>query len=800
MTTPQLDLEQVKYFIKILTGSEVTPVTWQVYYDPKGALKRPDLAAHFVATLDQALPTLTRSQSQMCGVYIGINETDGKGRKIENIKSYRAVFADFDGMAQPQWPIMPHLVQERDATHGHAIWLCDDITDVKEFRSLQYRIHLNKGTDYQVTDPSRVLRAPGTTHYKDPSNPARYRITGDGQQVLGTQHRYKKAEIEAAFPLTADQEVVLDRWVNSRDSIGTGSGFEDTQVSRDRLIKFLQIMAEPAIQGSGTYTVIRSCSMGYDLGLPLEVTQELAWQHYNPRCMPPWGEHEKEHFYQTVGNAYQFAKNEPGCRTAKASFASLPPVPAPPAPKTEVELVRNGDRLDNQAARIMTPMLTAKSSHYELAQALDGVLYDGTNVIRCEKIWYEFNGKSWKLKSDNVMKAEVQRFYSRFKPSDTLTAGIYKVLSDLVNVSSIENGTWLNTGNFDEGIVCFRNGLVDLSKPNPVVMDHTPNFFTFNELQYDYEPNANCPNWIKFLRNIWDYDLKLIEQLQEFMGYCLISNVDLQKFALFVGKSRAGKGTISGVLRTLVGDANTASPALASLIKDSSLHKLSTASVGFIPDAHSVTPSKRDEVLSMFKALTGGDPVDYHVMYKGTHTSKFRIKFILSTNGMPEFVDPSGALANRMLVFPFLKSFAGNEDVTLSDSLMKECAGIAQWALKGLTRLNANGRFTEAESGLREKECIREDMSPLSRFIDDICVTDENAFTAGDDLYRIYTLWAKQHNVLHPLSQTKIIRELNSSSLNIVQDRARVISGGNPVRGFKGLKLVKFAPVEKAVN
>lgn len=792
---PQLDLNQVRYFLRLLTGSENTPVTWQVFYDPKGAEQRKDLAAHFVATLEQALPTITRSQANMCGVYVGINKTDGKGRKIENVTEYRAVFADFDGMEQPQWAIMPHIVQERDSTHGHAIWLVSDIKTADEFRALQYRIHLCKGTDFQVTDPCRVLRAAGTIHYKDPQNPQQYKITGDGVQVLGANHRYTMAEIEAAFPLTDEQTEKLNTWLLGSNSITTGSGFKDTQVSRDRLIKFLSVMAEPAVQGNGTYTVIRSCSMGFDLGLPLEVTQDIAWEHYNPRCVPPWGEHEKRHFYQTVENAYRFANNEPGCRTAVASFSSLPPVPLPPPPKTEHELVRVGDRLDSKAARIMTPMMTAKSSHYELAQVFDGVINDGTGLIRCRKIWYAFNGKSWAIKDDDVVKSTIQRFYSKFKPADALVSGIYKSLSDLCNVESVENGTWLSTGKREKDVVCFANGLVDLSKPVPELIAHTPSYFTFNELNYDYDVNATCPNWIKFLRNIWDFDTQLIEQLQEFMGYCLVADTSIHKFGLLVGKPRGGKGTITRVLLNLVGEVNTTAPSLSNLIKDSTLNKMSTASVGLIPDAHSVTPSKRDEVLAMLKAITGGDPVDYHVMYKGTQTSIFKIKLMLSTNGMPEFVDPSGALANRMLVFPILKSFTGREDVTLGDKLIGECAGIAQWALHGLARLKRNGKFTEAQSGLQQKECIREDMSPLSRFITDVCHNDNaDAFTSNDDLYRTYMLWAKQHHVLHILSQAKVIRDIGSSELNIIPIRKRI--DGKQVRGFKALEISKFESVE----
>jgi phage/plasmid-associated DNA primase len=84
-------------------------------------------------------------------------------------------------------------------------------------------------------------------------------------------------------------------------------------------------------------------------------------------------------------------------------------------------------------------------------------------------------------------------------------------------------------------------------------------------------------------------------------------------------------------------------------------------------------------------------------------------------------------------------------------------------------------------------------MNPMARFISDICVVEDDGFTTGDDLYRVYTLWAKQHDINHPLSQTKVVRELNSSPLGIVQARNRV--AGKQVRGFKGLKLAKFDPI-----
>ena len=65
--------------------------------------------------------------------------------------------------------------------------------------------------------------------------------------------------------------------------------------------------------------------------------------------------------------------------------------------------------------------------------------------------------------------------------------------------------------------------------------------------------NAKCPEWHKFLESIWPGNTALKNQLQEFMGYCLTADNSLQKFAIFIGKSRGGKGVITDIMREMVG-------------------------------------------------------------------------------------------------------------------------------------------------------------------------------------------------------------------------------------------------------
>ncbi|KKL79275.1 hypothetical protein LCGC14_2016450, partial [marine sediment metagenome] len=56
---------------------------------------------------------------------------------------------------------------------------------------------------------------------------------------------------------------------------------------------------------------------------------ELMWEHWNPRCNPPWGEDEHDHLEQKIRNAYRYNTSPPGnltpeYRTAKAKLLFEP--------------------------------------------------------------------------------------------------------------------------------------------------------------------------------------------------------------------------------------------------------------------------------------------------------------------------------------------------------------------------------------------------------------------------------------------------------------------------------------------
>jgi hypothetical protein len=75
-----------------------------------------------------------------------------------------------------------------------------------------------------------------------------------------------------------------------------GDGPAGDDLITRRVVPYLA-KCEPAISGQGghntTFSVARAVCWGFDLGA--ELGFQVLWQHYNPRCQPPWSEQELRH-------------------------------------------------------------------------------------------------------------------------------------------------------------------------------------------------------------------------------------------------------------------------------------------------------------------------------------------------------------------------------------------------------------------------------------------------------------------------------------------------------------------------
>ena len=158
--TPELARKHTDRFLNRFHGKK----TFQTFDDKKG----PDGKGRgrLAKIIHDDETYLKNINDQGAGVFLTINETDGKGRETRNITKVRAIYVDLDGAdVNPVLQEMPHMVVESSPGKFHGYWLVKDFP-LEAFKATQQRLIKKFGGDKAVCDLPRVMRIPGYVHHK----------------------------------------------------------------------------------------------------------------------------------------------------------------------------------------------------------------------------------------------------------------------------------------------------------------------------------------------------------------------------------------------------------------------------------------------------------------------------------------------------------------------------------------------------------------------------------------------------------------------------------------------------------
>ena len=162
--------DQAFRYIEVLTGDINSAVTYQTF-DDSGGGDLPPQVLH--GTLTEVWNDLCAAQDNGHGVFVMVQQGDGKGRAGKNVTALRALFLDDDkgtvklSMLKACRPNI--IVHSGRGTHYY--WLLVAGEKLTDFGPAQKALAARFGTDPAVHDLPRVMRMPGTTHYKNRSDP-----------------------------------------------------------------------------------------------------------------------------------------------------------------------------------------------------------------------------------------------------------------------------------------------------------------------------------------------------------------------------------------------------------------------------------------------------------------------------------------------------------------------------------------------------------------------------------------------------------------------------------------------------
>lgn len=455
------------------------------------------------------------------------------------------------------------------------------------------------------------------------------------------------------------------------------------------------------------------------------------------------------------------------------------------------EIVLDATNPLDHARKFLASLYEVEGGFRLVHYAQEFFIYNGTHYTNIEE--QTIRSQLYKL-LDKCQKQDKKGNLIPFTANPTVINAALDAIKSIVHLANDPNAkppVWLDgyAKNHPpaEKLISMKNGLFQMD--TCTLYPHSLGFFTYNSLPFEYDPAAKCPQWIKFLHDVWGDDQESKDLLQEYFGYILSGDTRQQKFLNIIGPRRSGKGTINKVLTELLGQHNVVSPQMEELCDTFGLQPWLGKQLASFTDAR-VNSKNSAGVVSQLLRIVGGDTVTVNRKNKEAWSGYLPTRIIVYSNEMLRLAENSNALIGRMLVLMMTNSFYGKEDHNLADRLTQELAGIFNWAIEGHTRRKdrQGERFVQPKSSEESLEMMSELSNPLLSFIDEALEFGTGYEVDKDDLFACYKHWAIKKN-LHPGTEMSFKQRFAASTQEHHVDSYRKRTEGYTQYLYRGVKL-----------
>jgi putative DNA primase/helicase len=413
-------------------------------------------------------------------------------------------------------------------------------------------------------------------------------------------------------------------------------------------------------------------------------------------------------------------------------------------------------------------------------------------LVYTQNEWMEFGARCYETLDPVVLRARVWHWLSGLKTRgddgvvDLVPWGqqVNQVLDCLQGLcwAKLSDPDWITPGPCSPSdVLGFKNGRLRL---DTMELDpHGPDWFSRFSCDADWDPNAECKTWHRFLNDLWPDDQESQDCLQLIFGYLLSHRTDLQKIFALIGPTRSGKGTIARVLQQLIPD--TCGPGLGQFSQNFGLSALIDSSLAIIADARIGAKTDQASICERLLSISGRDRLNIPRKFKTDWSGTLNTRIMLLSNELPRIADNSAALAHRMVILKFNTSWLGREDLELDSKLSSELNGIARWAIEGWHRIAAGQVITTPKTAMEDHKDLEHLMSPVLGFVEQECCVDPNHVVTKDSLYEAWKSWCEAEGRSWAGTKSGFCRDLCAA----VPGLTTVRTGSDRVRKFQGLTL-----------
>lgn len=396
---------------------------------------------------------------------------------------------------------------------------------------------------------------------------------------------------------------------------------------------------------------------------------------------------------------------------------------------------------------------------------------------------YGFVGSHWVEISDDELKKYLGKMAIRLGYHSPATARVSD-FRDKIFRQFVADGIEGAPEPATEGptLINLRNGTLEIDGKSVRLREHRREDFLVYRLDYDYRPEADAPIFRRYLEHVLpERESRMI--LQEFLGYCFVQNLKIEKAMVLFGEGGNGKSVLFEIVTAIFGQENIAHKGLGELCQkgDRGNNHRAEAENKLLNYSSELNPAGAD--IDIFKAITSGEPITGRRLYKDAFSFRPTVKLLFNANTLPSVTERTDAYFRRLLIVPFDVRIKEEErDVELHKKIIdSELPGVLNWIIEGLKRIITNKRFTPSPKADAALRTYKEESNSVAQFIRDYNLLPSlSEFLPNAELYRSYSEFCNDSGYRR-LSKVNFGKELNR--LGFESARKRV--NGKLSRGFR---------------
>jgi len=399
---------------------------------------------------------------------------------------------------------------------------------------------------------------------------------------------------------------------------------------------------------------------------------------------------------------------------------------------------------------------------------IDNKTEGGALILRSYRgQWVEFIDGCYRNLDTSVLRGQIYKYLENkevkkankggftlepYKPSRAKVNDIMDAFNKRCPVD-VDPPAWLD-GRKDlnpADLIIFQNGVLDVDQYIQraySLRTANPLFFSLSSIPHDLDTTLEPSLWLEFLDDIFNGDRQRIDLLQEWFGYNLVPDMSFEKFMIFVGRPRSGKGTVLSTLSAVLGNDQVCSTNLRTLCGSFGYQPMLGKLAAFMGDVRTPRYGDLGTALERILQIVGKDSVSINRKNLPILSNiQLCCRFTVALNDFPSLPDYANALEPRLLLLDFPNSYWGAEDRTLKSRLEAEAKNIVPWALEGLKRLRLNDGFTNPGSSGKAIDSLRDVISPITTFVKEWCDLDKAATAEHGMVYDAWKAWGRRQGL-----------------------------------------------------